>query len=154
MSETPNLHFHLTSVAYPPKRGSQGSAGWDLYSPAPFRVPPIDLARAFTTPYPVRVDLGVSVAIPRGHVGLLSLRSSLGLRGLIIPNSPGIIDSDYRGPLCLILVNAGVETVHIDRGDRIAQLTVIPYHHGPMSVVDELPQAGTERQGGLGSTGR
>jgi dUTP pyrophosphatase len=67
-------------------------------------------------------------------------------------NGPGLVDSGYRGEIKVILVNLGGATVRIDRGDRIAQLVVVPVVTQEFQVVDELPES-TRGQGGFGSTG-
>ena len=72
--------------------------------------------------------------------------------GISLVNSPGTIDSDYRGPLGIILINHGQDAVHISHGDRVAQIVIAPISQARFSVVDELSE--TERgHGGFGSTG-
>jgi dUTP pyrophosphatase len=72
--------------------------------------------------------------------------------GLTLPNSPGTIDSDYRGPLGVILMNAGQEPFHVTHGARIAQMVVAPVVTAKFFVVDDLDE--TDRgEGGFGSTG-
>ena len=102
------------------------------------------------------VRLGVRVAIPEGHVGLLTLRSSLGAEGLIVPNAPGIIDAGFRGELRILLTCVGgTDEYRVESGDRIAQLTILPIATPAVEVVAELPPSGDGRGvGGFGSTGR
>lgn len=99
------------------------------------------------------VPTGIAVAIPEGHAGLVVPRSGLAARhGIGVVNGPGLIDSGYRGEVAVILVNHGSESVTLERGDRIAQLVVVPVATQEMVVVDELPSS--ERgAGGFGSTG-
>ena len=99
------------------------------------------------------VPTGIAVAIPEGHAGLVTPRSGLAARsGISVVNGPGLVDSGYRGELQVILVNLGAETVRIARGDRIAQLVVVPVVTQEFQVVDELPES-TRGEGGFGSTG-
>jgi len=99
------------------------------------------------------VPTGIRVAIPPGYEGQVRPRSGLALRhGIILPNSPGTIDADYRGRVQVILMNLGNEPFTIRRGDRIAQLVIARVEKARWRVVDKLPD--TERStGGFGSTG-
>lgn len=126
-----------------PQAKTARSAGADLTTVQDLLVKP---GRVRTAP------TGVRVAIPEGHVGLLALRSSLGVKGLSIPNGLGVIDSDYRGEIMLILT-AAQEPVQLREGDRVAQLIVVPVAE---PVYERVPALGsTERgEGGLGSTGQ
>ena len=97
------------------------------------------------------IDLGIRAAIPDGHYGQLTLRSSAGKKGLTIPNGVGIIDSGYRGSLKL-LVTALAEPTLIATGERICQLVILPLT--PVDVKAGIVDTDTDRgQGGLGSTG-
>ena len=100
------------------------------------------------------IPTGVAVAIPEDHVGILAVRSSMGIkRGVTLSNGIGVIDSDYRGPLRVGLHNLGKEPYTAEPGDRIAQLMIVPVSRQEIEVVDELPE--TERgERGFGSTGR
>jgi dUTP pyrophosphatase len=98
------------------------------------------------------VPTGLHVAVPAGYEGQVRPRSGLALRhGILLPNSPGTIDSDYRGEVQVILWNAGPEPFAIERGDRIAQLVVAPVTRVELeeSALDETPRGA----GGFGSTG-
>lgn len=100
------------------------------------------------------VPTGVAVAIPRGYAGFVQPRSGLALRhGVTCLNTPGLIDSDYRGELKVLLVNTDPgEDFEIERGDRIAQLVIQAVEHADFVEVDALD--GTERgEGGFGHTG-
>lgn len=99
------------------------------------------------------VPTGVAVAIPEGYAGLVTPRSGLAIRhGISAVNSPGVVDSGYRGELSVILINHGDEPVELERGDRIAQLVVVPVEVQDFVLVDELPPS-TRGEGGFGSTG-
>ena len=99
------------------------------------------------------VPTGIAVAVPDGYAGLVAPRSGLAARhGISVVNGPGVIDSGYRGELNAILINHGADSVTLRRGDRIAQLLVIPVALPTLVEVDELPDS--ERgTGGFGSTG-
>jgi len=102
------------------------------------------------------VPTGVAVAIPEGHAGFVQPRSGLALHhGITCLNTPGLIDSGYRGELKVLLVNTDPDTDHeVHRGDRIAQLVVQPVEHVGFEVVDELPADSHRGEGGFGHTGR
>lgn len=99
------------------------------------------------------VATGLAFAIPPGFEIQVRPRSGLALKhGITVPNTPGTIDSDYRGELKVILINHGAETFAIRRGDRVAQLVLAPVTQASWLKVDELDH--TERgEGGFGSTG-
>ncbi len=99
------------------------------------------------------VASGFAVAIPPGFEIQVRPRSGLALKhGVTVPNTPGTIDSDYRGELKVIVINHGAEAFAIQRGDRIAQLVLAPVTQGVWAEVAELDA--TERgAGGFGSTG-
>ena len=101
------------------------------------------------------VPTGVAVALPPGCAGFVQPRSGLALKhGVIVLNTPGLVDSGYRGELKVLLVNTDPEhDYEVQRGDRIAQFVVQRVEHVVFSVVDELPPA-TRDTGGFGSTGR
>jgi len=130
-----------------PRYETSGSAGLDLRAAvdAPLTLEPFDR---------VAVPTGLIVAIPQGWEGQVRPRSGNALRlGLSMPNTPGTIDSDYRGELKVLLIHLGREPVTIERGMRIAQLVICPVGHAELVVVDEI-SADTERgTGGFGSTG-
>ncbi len=99
------------------------------------------------------VATGLAFAIPPGFEIQVRPRSGLALKhGITVPNTPGTIDSDYRGELKVILINHGAETFEIRRGDRVAQLVLAPVTRASWLEVDELDQT-TRGEGGFGSTG-
>lgn len=99
------------------------------------------------------IPTGLRVAIPKGFEGQIRPRSGLALKhGITCLNTPGTIDSDYRGPLGIILINLGSEDFVISRGDRIAQLVITEVVRAklvPVSNLDETPRGA----GGFGHTG-
>ncbi len=99
------------------------------------------------------VATGLALAIPQGYEIQVRPRSGLALKhGITVPNTPGTIDSDYRGELKVILINLGGEPFTIQRGDRVAQLVLAPVVQAAWDEVAELDA--TERgAGGFGSTG-
>lgn len=133
--------LELPSVATP------GSAGVDLAAAIEGELTIAPGARDI-------VPTGFSLAIPAGFEGQVRPRSGLALRhGIVVPNSPGTIDSDYRGEVKVILLNAGTEPFVIKRGDRIAQLVIAPVATSAFIEVEDLDE--TERgEGGFGHTGR
>lgn len=99
------------------------------------------------------IHTGLSVAIPEGYFGLVCIRSSLGMRGLILSNGVGIIDPDYRGEIRIPLFNHGEETIRLEEGERVAQMILLPYIQVDFKAVDRLND--TERgKEGFGSSGR
>ncbi|WP_341710816.1 dUTP diphosphatase [Erythrobacter sp.] len=99
------------------------------------------------------VATGLSVAIPDGYEIQVRPRSGLALKhGITVPNTPGTIDSDYRGELKVIMINHGTEDFAIARGDRIAQLVLAPVTQAIWKEVEEL-DATQRGEGGFGSTG-
>lgn len=102
----------------------------------------------------VVVPTGIRIAVPPGFEAQVRPRSGLALKhGVTIPNAPGTIDADYRGPLGVIMANLGDEPFVIRRGDRIAQLVIAPVARAELEVVDELPDT-ARGDGGFGHSGR
>jgi len=99
------------------------------------------------------VATGLAFAIPHGYEIQVRPRSGLALKhGITVPNTPGTIDSDYRGELKVILINHGAATFEIRRGDRVAQLVLAPVTRASWLKVDELDHT-ARGEGGFGSTG-
>lgn len=132
-----------------PQYQTPGAAGADLRVNLPDRgeVTLAPGARAL-------VPTGLSMAIPAGFEVQIRPRSGLALKhGITLPNSPGTIDSDYRGPLGVIVMNAGHEPFVITHGARIAQMVVAPVVQARFLTVDNLPST-ARGEGGFGSTGQ
>ena len=137
------IYYSLDDGAAQPRQAYKDDAG-------------IDLALKHDLTVPVgahRVgDTGVHVAVPRGHVGMVFVRSSTGIKKhLVLSNGTGIVDSGYRGPIKISLHNTGDTTQHIQAGDYIAQLVVVPI---VLNVWAEVPHLDTTQRGtnGIGSS--
>lgn len=132
-----------------PAYETAGSAGMDVRAAVPEEAP-VTLAPGARA----MIETGLSVAIPEGYEIQVRPRSGLAAKhGLTCLNTPGTIDSDYRGEIKVILINLGAEPFVIKRGERIAQLVLAPVTRLAWSQVEELGT--TERgAGGFGSTGR
>ena len=149
MSETPTVRVRRLSAAAGlplPEPASPGSAGADLRAAV---VDDLVLAPGERALVPT----GLVLEIPLGWEGQVRPRSGLALRhGVTLLNSPGTIDSDYRGEVGVVLVNLGAAPFTVRRGDRIAQLVLAPVTRASWLKVDELDE--TQRgEGGFGSTG-
>ena len=135
-----------------PAYETTGSAGADIRAnlPAEGRAAGITLA-----PLERRiVPTGLRVEIPLGYEMQIRPRSGLALKhGLSLPNTPGTIDSDYRGPLGVLLINLGTEPYTVRHGDRVAQMIIAPVAQAGFRLVDSLSESG-RGEGGFGSTGR
>ena len=135
-----------------PRYESEGAAGMDLkaFIAEDLSLPPMGR---------VKVPTGLRLEIPEGYEGQVRPRSGLAIRsGLTVLNSPGTIDSDYRGELEIILVNFGMETFTVKNGDRIAQLVIAPVCRAKVADIPPEAVSGgltlTARgSGGFGSTG-
>jgi dUTP pyrophosphatase len=127
-----------------PAYATTGAAGMDVVSAEDVTIAP-GARHAVAT--------GLSLAIPEGYEIQVRPRSGLALKhGITVPNTPGTIDSDYRGELKVILINLGPEPFAIARGDRVAQLMLAPVVQAAWSEVAEL-DATDRGEGGFGSTG-
>ena len=131
-----------------PSYETDGAAGMDLRAAVP-EDQPVTLAPGARDMIPT----GLQIAIPEGYEVQVRPRSGLAAKnGVTCLNSPGTVDSDYRGELKVILINNGQAPFVIRRGDRIAQMVVAPVTRATFKLVDALP--GTQRgSGGFGSTG-
>lgn len=127
-----------------PAYATSGAAGMDVVS-----AEDVDLAPGARH----AVATGLAVAIPEGFEIQVRPRSGLALKhGVTVPNTPGTIDSDYRGELKVIMINLGAETFSIRRGDRVAQLVLAPVTQASWLEVEELDET-ARGAGGFGSTG-
>ncbi len=101
----------------------------------------------------VLIPTGLRLAIPVGFEGQVRPRSGLAARhGVTVLNTPGTVDSDYRGEICVILINLGSEPYTISHGDRVAQLVIAPTARAELVEVESLDATG-RGEGGFGSTG-
>lgn len=134
-----------------PSYQTAGSAGADICANLP-----VEMRGAGFVLQPMEraiVPTGLRVAIPAGYEMQIRPRSGLALKhGITLPNTPGTIDSDYRGPLGVALVNLGAAPYVVHHGDRIAQCVVAPVVQAGFAVVDNLDDT-PRGQGGFGSTG-
>jgi len=129
-----------------PRYESDEAAGMDLraFIDADIVIPPLGR---------IKVPTGLKIEIPQGYEAQVRPRSGLAVKtGLTVLNSPGTIDSDYRGDIEIILVNLGQENVIIKDGERIAQLVVAPVCHAQIAETLELSPS-RRGSGGFGSTG-
>ncbi len=129
-----------------PQYATPGSAALDLRSAVDdFIIMPGEMAI---------VPTGLAIAPKHsGVVGIIAARSGLASKhGITLPNGIGVIDSDYRGELCVALINHGKDPFTVVKGDRIAQLMFVPVYTANLIEVDELSQT-LRGSGGFGSTG-
>jgi dUTP pyrophosphatase len=134
----------LNGNVYVPKYQTDGAVGLDLQANENSTIWPRERAL---------ISTGLSVEIPEGYEGQVRPRSGIAVKhGVTVLNSPGTIDSDYRGELKVCLINHGSSAYQIKIGDRIAQLVICPVAKPAILQINEL--SGTERgTGGFGSTG-
>lgn len=129
-----------------PAYATAGAAGMDLIAAiaAPVTIPPGGR---------VLVPTGLRIALPPGYEMQVRPRSGLALKhGIVLPNSPGTVDEDYRGELQVIVMNAGADAFTIERGMRIAQAVVAPVTRVVWHAVDTIDET-ARGAGGFGSTG-
>ena len=128
-----------------PAYATAGAAGMDLLAAVEAPVRSIR-ARAL-------IPTGIAIALPPGYELQIRPRSGLALRhGMVLPNSPGTIDEDYRGEIQVIVLNAGEAPFTVERGARIAQAVLAPVVRARWHEVESL-DATTRNEGGFGSTG-
>lgn len=127
-----------------PQYASPGDAGMDLTATS------IDILDNNDHGY-IEYSTGLAMEIPEGHFGMLVPRSSISKTGLILANTPGTIDSGYRGEI-KVRFKAIPDTKIYNIGDRVAQLIILPYPSVIFNEVDELPDS-SRGAGGFGSTG-
>jgi dUTP pyrophosphatase len=135
----------LRDDAIVPTQAHAGDAGSDLYAVEGAVLEPGGRAK---------VPTGVAVAIPEGHAGLVLPRSGLAHKhGITLTNTPGLIDSGYRGELQVLMLNTDREaTYEVKPGDRIAQLMIVAFAAPEWSEVEEFDET-TRGDGGFGSSG-
>ena len=130
-----------------PRYATEGAAGADLLA---------DIRESIVLAPGERrlIGTGVRLEIPPGYEGQVRPRSGLALRhGITLVNSPGTVDSDYRGEIAVILANLGSETFEVTPGARIAQIVVAPIARAAFQPTADLGASG-RGEGGFGSTGR
>lgn len=147
--QTPDIIVRVCRMserAVLPRRATPGSSGFDLSSG---EAADCCVARGSI----VVVGTGLSLEIPEGFEGQVRSRSGLAMKhGLVVLNSPGTVDSDYRGEVRVILANLGTEDIVVHPGDRIAQLVIMQVPRVGLCEVKEL--SCTDRgEGGFGSSG-
>ena len=141
-----DLRIKLLDDGLPlPRYQHTGDAGLDLPSRVDLIIEPGERAM---------VPTGIAVAIPDGYAGFVLPRSGLASRhGIALVNSPGLVDSGYRGEMSVVMINTDKhEAFHIKRGDRIAQLVIQKVEDVSITRVDELDET-SRGAGGFGSTG-
>jgi dUTP pyrophosphatase len=127
-----------------PQYATDGAAGMDVVSAEDVTIIPGGRHAVAT---------GLALAIPHGFEIQVRPRSGLALKhGITVPNTPGTIDSDYRGELKVILINLGADPFEVRRGDRVAQLVLAPVTRAAWLAVEELDET-ARGEGGFGSTG-
>jgi dUTP pyrophosphatase len=135
----------LRPDAYVPKRAQPGDAGVDLFSVEAVVIPPQERRD---------VGTGIAVAIPLGYGGFVQPRSGLAFKyGIMLVNSPGLIDAGYRGEVRVCLYNSGTEAFVVSKGERIAQLVIQSVEEPAFAVVADLSDT-TRGSEGFGSSGR
>ena len=141
------LFARLDEEASQPTQGTKSAAGWDLRA-----LNDTEVVKGSST----KIRTWLAVAIPEGWEGQIRSRSSLGAKGMIMPNGVGTIDSDYRGELMVLATWIGEgESIKLSKGERIAQMLIAPV---PLTTYKEVSfdeLSTTDRgEGGFGSSGR
>ena len=137
----------LTEGAKLPTYGSAEAAGADLYA---CLKEPVTIAPGET----VFIPTGIALEVPKGCAGLVYARSSMGVkRGLAPANKVGVIDSDYRGEIKVVLLNHGQTIQTVENGERIAQFLITPVLQPAYEEAQELSDT-ARNTGGFGSTGK
>ena len=143
----PNIHIKRLDTDLPlPKLAHVGDAGLDIYSAIDVVLAP-NGGRAL-------IPAGIAISIPLGYAGFVLPRSGLALNhGISLVNTPGLIDSHYRGEIKVVMVNTDQSRpYHVSRGDRIAQLVIQRVEEVTWTEVDTLDD--NDRGGGFGHSGR
>lgn len=146
-AEVEVLFAKLDGNAEAPTQGTKSAAGWDLRA-----LEKTTVSKGNST----KIRTGLAVAIPDGWEGQIRSRSSLGAKGMIMPNGVGTIDSDYRGELMVLATWIGEgDSIVLEKGERIAQLLIAPVPVTSFTEVSFENLSKTERgEGGFGSSGR
>lgn len=141
------LFAKIDPGASQPTQGTTSAAGWDLRA--------LEDTKVFKG-VSAKIRTGLAVAIPEGWEGQIRSRSSLGAKGMIMPNGVGTIDSDYRGELMILATWIGEgDFIKLSKGERIAQMLIAPVPVTNFKEVSFEELSTTERgEGGFGSSGR
>jgi dUTP pyrophosphatase len=140
----PVLRVVLEDGAALPCYQTDGAAGLDVCCAEAFSLAPLERRL---------IKTGLRIAVPTGYEAQVRPRSGLAVRhGIAMVNAPGTIDSDYRGEVCLLLINLGADAVEFNRGERVGQLVVCPVARATLEIVEELDET-NRGEGGFGSTG-
>lgn len=126
-----------------PKRGSADAAGFDVFTPSEGHLFPND---------GMDIKLGFATAIPKGYAAIMVPRSSWGSKGLVLRNTVGLIDSDYRGEWQARIVNTGNKKLEWNADERLFQFFIVPIFTPELEVVGDLDET-IRGEGGFGSTG-
>jgi dUTP pyrophosphatase len=139
-----SMRISLSEDATLPSYKTEGSAGLDLSCSEDFELEPLERKL---------IGTGIRIEVPQGFEAQVRPRSGLAIKqGVTMVNSPGTIDSDYRGEVKLIMVNLSQQKVSFKKGDRVAQLVICPVARVELEVVESLDETG-RGEGGFGSTG-
>ena len=144
MQESPGVQITLEEGATLPAYQTPGAAGMDVCTSESFELRPMERRLVAT---------GLRIAVPPGFEAQMRPRSGLALKhGISMVNTPGTIDSDYRGEIRMIVINFGDKVVHFNQGERVGQIVISPVARAQLQIVDKLDD--TDRgHGGFGSTG-
>lgn len=128
-----------------PKFAYEGDAGFDLCSCIDTKINPMERCL---------IPCGFGIALPKNTCGLIMPRSGLAYKhGISVVNSPGLIDSGYRGEICVVLINTDKEnSFEISIGDKIAQMVIAPYFYSNFNIVEDLEESQRQNKG-FGSSG-
>ena len=129
-----------------PKYAHTGDAGLDLYSSINCELRPFERKK---------IPTGIKISIPKGYAGFIQPKSGLAIKnGISVVNTPGLIDSGYRGEVCAILINLDPKnTFKIKKGDKICQLVIHKVEEVKLEIVEDLGKT-SRGEGGFGSTGK
>lgn len=151
MADTPDVIVRvkkLNEKALMPKRGSAQAAGYDLHAC-------IDTRRTIAPQERVLIPTGLSIALPEGWELQVRPRSGLSIKhGIIVVNSPGTVDSDYRGEIAVGLLNTSAVPFTLEPNERIAQAVVSKVYNVQYEEISEHTDTTERGEGGFGSTGR
>ena len=137
------MKIQILDMECAPLEVRAGDAGIDLRSRVVYSLKPY-------CDSPIRV--GIKVAIPEGHMGLIAPRSGLGTIGVKLKNDVGIIDANYRGEIIVHLINESTKPFNIRKGHRIAQMVIVPIYNPIFEIVESLDETNRGADG-FGSSG-